>query len=56
MLQRLTDNLSRIVLIAGALVIIAMVLFPPWRYTILLPRDNIDVPAGYFAVARERQK
>lgn len=39
---------SRVVLIAGALLIAGMVLFPPWRYTILVPRkDNIDVPGGY---------
>lgn len=48
MLKHLTGNLSRIILIVGALVIAAMVLFPPWRYTIVRPRrDNIEVPGGY---------
>jgi hypothetical protein len=30
----MTGNLSRIILIAGALVIVAMVLFPPWQFTV----------------------
>lgn len=48
MLKNLINNLSRIILIVGALAITAMVLFPPWRYTIVRPRrDNIEVPGGY---------
>src|SRR5437868_3976479 len=47
MLQRLIDNLFRIVLIIGALTIIAMVLFPPWRYIVAVDTRMTEAPAGY---------
>jgi hypothetical protein len=43
----MSRHLSRIVLVIGALVIAAMILFPPWHYLVILSSDNIDVPAGY---------
>jgi len=52
MLQRITDNLSRIVLIVGALVIVAMLLFPPWRYIVVIRERMTEAPAGYAFVTR----
>src|SRR5258706_13199706 len=47
MVRWLINSLSRIILIAGALVIVTMVLFPPWRYIVSLGTRMTEAPAGY---------
>jgi hypothetical protein len=48
----LRDNLFRIILIAGAVVITAMLLFPPWRYVVAVGTRTSEAPAGYGFITR----
>jgi hypothetical protein len=43
----MTSKLSRIILITGALVIVVMVLFPPWQFTVsMFEGKAIEIPAA----------